>query len=563
MADVIGTTLAVVSLVLQVAEYVDAVIAGFERIQNAPQELRDFKRSVKRLERQLDLLRAHAHDPDDIFHLEDSEEIHETFTLCRSLFEHNEKHQNQSLFSAIVRSTWSVRNNERLVKYKSRIDDHYLTILIPAWLKLRTSNAGTGQQATSPGGSKHIATIQPTLVPPPVSTNDILRDIARLAEEVRNGHEALVVDEKRRELDQKVRQFRVQLGLPAQEEDFIDRNSLSQLSALRYETAPTRLLLGNAPAKHQQIELERVHIMAREDDARILQYQNHENTIQVTHIVPHGSIPWTLNKDDRLVSFRTPHAITIVDSEGYHNYHVDPRYEFRDQIASDRFQSTLRERDLCGTFLAVHIREAGNYLARRQVIRLWQRRIANGLSTIVTMTFLKTSTRDSGHREVNLADYGGSAMFHSRAGARRKESRTLDIIPRESTTGNSQRRMGTLEIQFESVEEAIQFKQLFARLHTTTMSFQSPNVTVQPVESQAPSMTISPVELHVNHPQEVQGSDSFIYELAAESHPPSLIASIAPQIPMPFDSDKDVGWDSFCDRLRQGSWDDNHGYGYT
>lgn len=192
--------------------------------------------------------------------------------------------------------------------------------------------------------------------------------------------------------------------------------------------------------------------MAKDDDTRILQYQNHGNTIQVTHIIPYGSIPWTLNKSDKRVSFRRPHAITVVDSEGYHNYHVDPKYEFRHQTASDRFQSVLRERDLCGTFLAIEIKEAGNRVATRQVIRLWQRRRPETSSTIATMTFLMSSAGNSEHREITLADYGGSAMFHNRSTGRRKESDTLDIVPRLSSTGKSQRRMGILQVKFESLQ---------------------------------------------------------------------------------------------------------------
>lgn len=132
-----GTVLGIVSLVFQVAEYVDKVIAGFERIQNAPQELRDFKLSVRRLGREFDLLQKHATSEDSICHWEDLEHIQETFILCEALFRNNEKHQNENIISAIVRSTWSARNNEKLVKYKARIDDHYLTIVIPAWARLR------------------------------------------------------------------------------------------------------------------------------------------------------------------------------------------------------------------------------------------------------------------------------------------------------------------------------------------------------------------------------------------------------------------------------------------
>lgn len=211
-------------------------------------------------------------------------------------------------------------------------------------------------------------------------------------------------------------------------------------------------LLSNAPPMHQEIELERVYIMAKDDDTRILQYQNHDNTIKVKHIIPYGSIPWTLDKSNKPISFRRQHAITVVDKEGYNNYYVDPKYKFRNQTDSNKFQTTLRERKICGTFLAIEIKEAGNRLATRQVIRLWQREQTDNPSTIATMTFLMSSAGNSNHREITLADYGGSAMFHNRAGGRKKESDTLDVVPRVSSTGKSQRRMGVLQIKFESIQ---------------------------------------------------------------------------------------------------------------
>lgn len=92
--------------------------------------------------------------------------------------------------------------------------------------------------------------------------------------------------------------------------------------------------MDNAPEKHQRLELERVHILAHDNDTRILQYQSRDTTVNVTHIIPYGSIPYTIHKNSRRVSFLRAHAITVSDKEGYHNYHIDLRYKFKDVVSA-------------------------------------------------------------------------------------------------------------------------------------------------------------------------------------------------------------------------------------
>lgn len=132
----VGTILAIVSLIIDVVGSVDKVIAGFDRFQNAPQELRDFMYSVKRLERKFDEFQKDVQTSTTILHPDDVEQIEETLTLCTSLFQKHEQRQREGLLNTVLRSTWSTGNNEKLAKYKTRIDEHYSTILVPGWLQL-------------------------------------------------------------------------------------------------------------------------------------------------------------------------------------------------------------------------------------------------------------------------------------------------------------------------------------------------------------------------------------------------------------------------------------------
>jgi hypothetical protein len=134
----LGTILAVVSLALQVVKLADSVIDSFDRIQNAPQELRDFRQAAVRLQRHLDFLRADTSSSPagEFLHDDDAHEIEETLTLCKDLLQQQVNRQKENiLVTSVIRGVWTIRNNQRLVKYKARIDAHYTQILVPSWLR--------------------------------------------------------------------------------------------------------------------------------------------------------------------------------------------------------------------------------------------------------------------------------------------------------------------------------------------------------------------------------------------------------------------------------------------
>jgi hypothetical protein len=172
-------------------------------------------------------------------------------------------------------------------------------------------------------------------------------------------------------------------------------------------------------------------------------------------LVPYGSIPWTSEKYSKRVSFLKPHVITVVDNEGYHLYHIDPKYKFKDLEICEKFQSMLRERELCGAFEAVEIAEADNIVSivsRRQVIRFWQRKFPNK-RPLVTMTLLQSSILDGRqHKEIDIAKFKADPEYHiprTFPGIRRHtESNILDIFPSVLNTR-------TLHIKFDLVQGAL------------------------------------------------------------------------------------------------------------
>lgn len=132
-----GTILGLVSLILQVIGGVDKVIQSFDRMKNAPQELRDFSHSIRRLDRKFQEFRRDVQAATaPILYDGDIEQIEETLTLCASLFQKHEERQRQGVVNLVLRGVWSSGNNEKLAKYTARIDRHYSTILVPGWTQL-------------------------------------------------------------------------------------------------------------------------------------------------------------------------------------------------------------------------------------------------------------------------------------------------------------------------------------------------------------------------------------------------------------------------------------------
>lgn len=131
-----GTILAVVGLIFQVVGGIDKVIQSFDRMQNAPRELRDSRHSIRRLDRKFIEFQKDVPAATDILHVDDIEQIEETLTLCAFLFQKHEERQRDGVVNVVLRSMWSSGSNEKLAKYKARIDEHYSTVLVPGWVQL-------------------------------------------------------------------------------------------------------------------------------------------------------------------------------------------------------------------------------------------------------------------------------------------------------------------------------------------------------------------------------------------------------------------------------------------
>ncbi|KAF5988998.1 hypothetical protein FBULB1_1153 [Fusarium bulbicola] len=435
-----GTVLAVVSLVLQVIKLADQVIESFERLKNAPQELRDFRQSAVRLQRHLQALQNDVsyYSLEDILHEDDVHEIEETLTLCKELLQQQVTSSKGLVLTTVIRGVWTFRNNQKLVKNNPNrpvilCEEEDATIVPGTYNNTRTDRA------------QNVSSSQYQVAP------EHIQEITKKLEKLKTADDKEATEQTLRSIDYELRTCWTELGLVEEDvEDVVDypMPSIKRRSTLSYEDAPTTLELESAPPQHRRLRLRRLHIMARDDESRILQYQNDDCTIHVTHVVPYGSIPWTRNKSSKRVSFLKKHLVTVVDSEGYHIYRLDPKYKFEAREACDKFQSTLRERELCGAFEAVEIKVDGRIVARRQMLRFWHRVERDGTTTNTFTYYISSGSYAGEHDEVDLAELQSSVTIPrirrlSWDVGRRVESNSVELMP-------SMRGLRQFHIKFET-----------------------------------------------------------------------------------------------------------------
>ncbi|KAM0418734.1 hypothetical protein ACHAPT_012332 [Fusarium lateritium] len=363
----LGEGLAITGLVMQVVAAINAVIEIFEKAQNAPRELEELRCSLLRLHDNFDQIRAQDKKSGSRhLHEYDIDGIQSTLEDCKALFENYAKTQSAN---GVLRAVWGTQNHDEVVRYQALVDRHFWQILLPFWMKTLCSTVcGPQERDRSQAASVGTLIVRRNSGVPP----EQLDSLAMGFEQLKNDENPDEVKGTLQRLDRTLRECWQALGLPI-------TNPTTPLSTtippteISFTTAPTILTLEIAPENYKKIRLHQVHIMARDNTSRILLYQNKENTVRVTQIIPFGCIPWTPKKSKLRVSFLKPYVVTVIDGNEHHMYEIDPKYRFATEGSCRRFQETLRERDHLGAFDFVTLCKNGHLLSCRQVLRFWRR----------------------------------------------------------------------------------------------------------------------------------------------------------------------------------------------
>ncbi|CAI4219757.1 unnamed protein product [Parascedosporium putredinis] len=424
--------LAITSLVLQVVSATDKVIAVFEKAQNAPTELGQLRASLLRLSRHFDMLRAagRAH-----IHADDAGDVHRTLRECKALFDGYDVARARS---SVHQVAWGTQHSAQVGLCQARVDRLFTQIVLPLWLETSTYRLGPAQhlEPVTPEIKGKEREESPQSTRPFVSPQH-LEELSRAIEQLQSEQERGDVESNTDQLYQALRECWADMGLDVNQlSEIAGYQELRRNSTVAFEMAPATLKIEAAEkaSGHRRIELERVHVMARDSESRILLYQSRDGSIQVTQIVQFGCIPWTSSRTSTRVSFLHPSVVTVIDKNGYHIYDTDPKYHFRDLDASHRFQETLRERRHLGAFDFVNLKSNGVVLARRQVIRFW-------------------TDLNKRHMELDLSRYDREAEFYI-SSARyplRKPLETDTIIIKASLHSSH----GVIRMQFESLQGVI------------------------------------------------------------------------------------------------------------
>ncbi|KAK1755634.1 hypothetical protein QBC47DRAFT_413381 [Echria macrotheca] len=465
----IGEILAVTSLVMQVVESVEKVIQIFEKAQNAPSELAQLRVSLLRMSRHFDMIQAeHKATGCSLIHKDDADEIEDTLRCCKALFDDYDRARSRG---AVLQAVWGTQQADTLARYQARIDRHFLQILLPLWVATGTINNSRARSKASPSigpsswssSTQSVLSSSPTTKKVSIVPSKHISDLSQGIEMLKSADNRQQSEKTLQVLDESLRKCWAELGLPVDGLYEISSSEVLRRRSVSYQVAPTILKLENAPPKHKKISLYRVHIMAKDKDSRILLYQNKDVSVQVTQIIQFGCIPWTSEKNSSRVSFLNEHVITVIDKDGHHIYHIDPKYHFDSLESCQRFQETLRERKHLGAFDFVELTRNGVTLSRRHVLRFWRRDVENSSKPVITMTFLASSVGDGcRHKEYDMSDFDSDAVYVSGSfGALRKPKESLLIQLSASLVSSG----GAVRIKFETKEAAREFKSFYRTLY--------------------------------------------------------------------------------------------------
>ncbi|KAF9766686.1 hypothetical protein IL306_000873 [Fusarium sp. DS 682] len=218
-----GTVLAVVSLVLQVIKLADQVIESFERLKNAPQELRDFRQSAVRLQRHLEALQTDIsyHPSGDILHEDDVHEIEETLTLCKDLLQQQVNSPKGPVVTTVIRGVWTFRNNQKLVNARNNPNPPLLS-----GEEDDTSVVTEKYNNTQIDSAQHVSPSQYQVAP------EHIQQITEKLEKLKTADDKEATEQTLRRIDYELRTCWTELGLVEEDVDDLIEHPISNIKRM-------------------------------------------------------------------------------------------------------------------------------------------------------------------------------------------------------------------------------------------------------------------------------------------------------------------------------------------
>ncbi|KAK3339716.1 hypothetical protein B0T25DRAFT_560456 [Lasiosphaeria hispida] len=438
MAEIVG----LISFALGALAAADRAVVLFDRLQNAPKQMRLVRILLDQIKEDLNALKeSNNNSPGgQKIPLATFSEIKDALTECRVFLDRYSERFSSKV--TLRRVFWSSVKTAELQGIRNRIADIYPLIIIPLNIRIlmaRTPAPVTGRQNN------------PILLAQAVqagAVGDVAPPLCGIAEAA-GGIRVPVPEIAGRQNKARQTEEELSAALSIRLRDILETDATVAVdTALKTLKDATLTLSGDdIPEYYRALKLDGLQVAARDDKTMLLQFSCNGGSIQVKHLVPFSTPPCLSAVKSPDVYFRATHSITLLLRDGDLLLHVaTPRYHFTDFRIRQKFQELVRARKLLDEIEAVEVlalfnddggrtvtggttstratsisgssssssRSSGNSrrtrerrvrrqevcLNQSEPLQIWEQEEVNrpGCPSIVTMTFLADTAELSGDR---------------------------------------------------------------------------------------------------------------------------------------------------------------------
>ncbi|KAK0732101.1 hypothetical protein B0H67DRAFT_679596 [Lasiosphaeris hirsuta] len=359
MAEVLG----LISSALQAIAAVDRAVVLFDRLQNAPKQMRLVRILLGQIDHDLNALRESDNNSTGIVgHDQEGaggnsnrhpwnqqipaatvEEINNALAECRSFLDrYSERFSSKGTMRRIF---WSALKAAELESIRGRIAEIYPLIITPLTMRLLLARMPA---------PVHRGQDAPLVLELEAAQAGAVLDMAppsyRRAVAVEAGGIPVSISEgAARPYEARETAQELEAVLTVKLRDILETDAITEVDAdLRNLRGATLILQGDdVPPEYRTLVLDELQVAARDEETTMLRFSCSGGTIRVKHLVPFSTPPCLSAVGSPDVYFRATHPITLLRADGHLLLHVaQPRYHFADAATRRKFQELVRARTL-------------------------------------------------------------------------------------------------------------------------------------------------------------------------------------------------------------------------
>ncbi|KAK0715319.1 hypothetical protein B0H67DRAFT_645087 [Lasiosphaeris hirsuta] len=347
MAEVFG----LISFALGALAAADRAVVLFDRLQNAPKQMRLVWILLDQIKEDLNTLRESNNDDSGGPRISPAtfKEIKDALTECEVFLDRYSERFSSRV--TLRRVFWSAIKAAELEGIRSRIAYIYPQIITPLNMRVLISMMpapATGEQ-NSP------------MLPAQVAQAGVVGDTAPSPYGIAataDGVQALVRDSDVRQDGVRQAEEELKAALSIKLRDILETNATIEMDDdLKILQRATLTLQGDdIPLEYQTLKLDGLEVAARDEKTIMLRFSCNGGSIRIKHLVPFSTPPCLSAVESPDVYFRATHSITLLLDDGHLLLHVaTPRYHFNDFRVRRKFQELVRARKLVAEIESVEV----------------------------------------------------------------------------------------------------------------------------------------------------------------------------------------------------------------